>query len=375
MEKYIKRCINSILTQTHIPDEIILVDDGSTDRSGEFCNEYVKRYPFIKYIKIDNVGSAAARKAGTKASKGEYIAYVDGDDVLEQTMYEKYMEQVNLHHPDAVIGRITKDYKDYCVEIQDRIIPKIYEEDNYEELIDKMVDCGPFSDYGIHASLCSKVFRKETVAPYIYEVDERIVFGEDAAVLYPFLINSLKICVTELTGYHWVMREDSKTHSKDSNYLSELNYLEDYLRDRIPEQVLLPFMLNQIQNALHRQYGFCDSYAIKAKYKNDDEVIYLFPFERIPRGSGIIIYGNGLVGKSFCRQIKHSGYCRIIAIADRNADKEGDYHIIQPTEIYKKDYDYVLVAVSKKEMAMEMKEVLKKEGINEEKIIWSEYRI
>ena len=206
-------------------------------------------------------------------------------------------------------------------------------------------------------------------------MDERIVFGEDAAVLYPFLNNSLKICVTGLTGYHWVMREDSKTHTKDSNYLAELNYLEDYLKDKIRKQVLLPFMLNQLQNALHRQYGFCDNYTIKPKNSSNDEPWYLFPFEKIPKGSRIIIYGNGVVGKSFCRQIEHSGYCRIIAVADRNANKEEYLHIISPAEIHKIHCDYVLIAVSKKEMALEIKAILKEEGINDERIIWSEYRI
>ena len=89
VEKYIRQCIESLLAQTFTSIEFILVDDGSTDRSGEICDQYAQQYEKIRVIHRLNGGPSAARNAGLAIAKGKYIGYVDGDDWIEPEMYRK----------------------------------------------------------------------------------------------------------------------------------------------------------------------------------------------------------------------------------------------------------------------------------------------
>ena len=79
-EKYLDDCIKSLLKQTITDFEVILVDDGSPDRSGEICDDYSEKYKFIKTIHKKNEGLVSARKAGAKVAVGKYIVCVDSDD-------------------------------------------------------------------------------------------------------------------------------------------------------------------------------------------------------------------------------------------------------------------------------------------------------
>lgn len=91
IEKYLTRCVDSLLAQTYKSMEVILVDDGSDDDTPHLCDSYAEKYDFIFVIHKDNEGPSAARNAGLEIAKGEYIGYVDGDDWVEPDMYEKML--------------------------------------------------------------------------------------------------------------------------------------------------------------------------------------------------------------------------------------------------------------------------------------------
>lgn len=88
VEKYMRKCIDSIINQTYTNLEIILVDDGALDRSGEICDEYAQIDPRIKVLHKKNGGLASARNAGIKIATGEYISYIDSDDWVETEFIE-----------------------------------------------------------------------------------------------------------------------------------------------------------------------------------------------------------------------------------------------------------------------------------------------
>ena len=88
-EKYLGRCIESILNQTYKNIEVILVDDGSPDNCGLMCDEYKKQDHRVKVIHKENGGLSSARNAGLDVASGEYIAFVDSDDYIATTMLEK----------------------------------------------------------------------------------------------------------------------------------------------------------------------------------------------------------------------------------------------------------------------------------------------
>ena len=89
VEKYLARCVDSIINQTYKNLEIILVDDGSPDGCGAMCDEYAKKDERIKVIHKENGGLSSARNAGLDIATGDYIAFVDSDDRLSSDAYEK----------------------------------------------------------------------------------------------------------------------------------------------------------------------------------------------------------------------------------------------------------------------------------------------
>ena len=91
-EKYIKRCLDSLVNQTYKNMEIIVINDGSKDSSGEIVQTYVKKYSNVKLINKKNAGVSSARNLGIKESTGKYVAFVDSDDWCEKQMYSEMMK-------------------------------------------------------------------------------------------------------------------------------------------------------------------------------------------------------------------------------------------------------------------------------------------
>ena len=102
VEKYLKRCVESIINQTYKNLEIILIDDGSTDNSGKICDEYALMDNRVKVLHIKNGGVSNARNLGIENATGEYIAFVDSDDYLEKEMYAKMLNKAQKEDADLV---------------------------------------------------------------------------------------------------------------------------------------------------------------------------------------------------------------------------------------------------------------------------------
>ena len=94
-EKYLDRCVESIVNQTYKNLEIILVDDGSPDDCPKMCDEWAKKDKRIKVIHKENGGVSSARNIGIKSAKGKYIGFVDSDDYIEKEMYESLIDVLN----------------------------------------------------------------------------------------------------------------------------------------------------------------------------------------------------------------------------------------------------------------------------------------
>lgn len=109
-EKYLYRCIDSILRQTLTDIEVILVDDGSSDSSGKICEEYARKDSRLQVIHQKNAGVAVARNTGLDIASGEYIAFVDSDDYIEPNMYQSMMQVANQYDCDVVLCDCVKEH-------------------------------------------------------------------------------------------------------------------------------------------------------------------------------------------------------------------------------------------------------------------------
>jgi len=108
-EKYIKRCLDSLLNQTLEDIEIICINDGSTDKTQEIVENYQKKYPFIKLINQPNLGLSTARNNGLKTAEGEYIGFVDSDDYVDNNFYEKLYTTAKEYNADIATGGIIRE--------------------------------------------------------------------------------------------------------------------------------------------------------------------------------------------------------------------------------------------------------------------------
>ena len=116
VEKYLNRCIDSILNQTYKNIEVILVDDGSPDRCGAICDNYSKIDKRIKVIHKKNEGLAEARNAGIKIATGEYISFVDSDDFINKNMYKVLYENAIKYDADISMCQFKYIYPDDMID-------------------------------------------------------------------------------------------------------------------------------------------------------------------------------------------------------------------------------------------------------------------
>ena len=191
IEQYLGVCIESILNQTYTNLEIILVEDGSKDLCPEICDLYAKKDSRIKVIHKDNGGLVSARKAGIQIASGQYIGYVDGDDWIEKEFYESMYCAIKASEADMVCAGYTRELFDKSEQFLNICSSGVYHDENLKHIYDSMISEGSFYRPGIYTYVWNKLFKRELLYLVQMNVDNRISIGEDAAVTYPALIESV----------------------------------------------------------------------------------------------------------------------------------------------------------------------------------------
>ena len=347
VDPYLSQCMESLINQTYKNIEIILVDDGSTDRCFDICEEYRKRDLRVKVAHTKNMGAVRARKTGFCLARGEYIAFVDGDDWVEPEMYERMYRNITEHHVDVVMCGRFEDTGKTRKEVFHGIAEGRYGKQEMRELVyPKMISGPTFFEWGIFPGLWDKLFRRECVEHFHFAVDDRIAMGDDAACTYPCLLNVDSIYVMRECLYHYRQNtasmvkkiEDSETERERFRilYQSVNQSLEKYanifdLREQWKNYVL--FLMVPRADAL---------------LEGMDDLDYLFPFPQVKRGSDIVLYGMGTYGQRLYRYIKKTGFCNIVMAADRNYGelKKQGIPAESPENIGKYRYDAIVVANS-----------------------------
>lgn len=125
-EPFLSQCIESILNQTHRDIELILVDDGSPDNCPKICDSYAVQDTRVRVIHKENGGVSTARNAGLDATTGEYVTFVDSDDYIDATMYEKMMDVVRAYSCDIVMCDCVKEFADHRALYTHDIRPGFY---------------------------------------------------------------------------------------------------------------------------------------------------------------------------------------------------------------------------------------------------------
>ena len=207
VQEYLSICLDSVVNQTIINKEIIIINDGSTDNCYEIMNEYKMKFPEIIIINQKNKGISETRNVGLKVAKGEYVAFVDSDDFIELDMFEKMYNKAKRQSADIVICNYIL-YKDlpYKQESYDQKIEGI----NKEGYIDKVDALKMFLLNDIKGYVWNKLHKRDLFTANNITFPDFIVC-EDTPVGFLLLASSLKIYLMNEPLYYYRQREASLT--------------------------------------------------------------------------------------------------------------------------------------------------------------------
>ena len=207
VEKYLRRCLDSVIVQTYRNLEIICVDDGSVDESGKICDQYAVRDARIKVIHQENQGLSAARNRGLDAAEGEYIAFVDSDDYILEDMYKKMLDKLLNYNVDLCVCQWQYEFSDGRQVVKKKNIdPTIYGRKTSLEFA-RFLYRGNYEN-GVVVAAWTKLYRRALLDTIHFE--GRI--HEDDAFNGRIMAKNISVYVMEEQFYVYAQNGDSLTN-------------------------------------------------------------------------------------------------------------------------------------------------------------------
>ncbi len=216
-EKYLNQCIQSILTQTYKNIELILVDDGSTDKSGDICDEWAKNDARVVVIHQKNGGVSKARNVGLEKAAGNWVSFIDSDDWLSDSLYSDAMQAIEKWEPDLIeFGYVFTSKEGGVLRGSMHCLPKMQPIDRktiYEDIISRMVHIKPMDDAYLPTWIWNKLYKTDIIRENGIRFDPSIHLWEDGifTVEYMQYVNSL-VC---LDGNYYNYRDTPGSLSKE----------------------------------------------------------------------------------------------------------------------------------------------------------------
>lgn len=222
---YLERCVDSLISQTIVDQiEVLLIDDGSTDRCGVICDEYSKKYPFIRTIHQQNKGVSIARNTGIENAKGEYLAFVDADDYVDPDLFEKMIFAAQSKSPDLLVF-------DYWVTFENGKQSKYRRSVNEKTWLRKEALKEFLSGGLIGINLFDKLFKRSRINGLRF--DESIRVGEDLLFIFNFLLTVNLVYGNFQAGYHYFQRSGSAMKDRFSENFFDVIKVSEKIRDKI----------------------------------------------------------------------------------------------------------------------------------------------
>ena len=206
VEKYIEKCLNTIINQTYKNIEIILIDDGSTDKSSNICDKYSKIDERIKVIHKQNEGVSIARNDGIELSTGKYIVFIDPDDYVSKNHIETLYSCININNVDLVISNaidVTEDGREL------EVAQKTDMYMDREQCLEALLSGESF------AHVCwGNIYKRELLKDCRFNHKYRI--AEDLDFLYRYISRINSAYFLSKNTYYWLKRYGSATNSQYS---------------------------------------------------------------------------------------------------------------------------------------------------------------
>lgn len=232
-EKYLRHCLDSILSQTFEDYEVILINDGSTDDSAAICREYAKKDERIRVVEQENKGLLQVRRVGLKAAKGKYIMHIDSDDSCKKIMLEHMYNYTQQYNADMII--FNYDLVDDNDSLIKTVKPSVYNLENNvfeKESKDKLVKAF-IEGYELN-NLVTKCAKRE-----IYDINVdyskygRLSMGEDALQSIPLIENAKKIVYIDESLYLYRYNQAGMSRSIKKSYIFDYIHIQKRTREML----------------------------------------------------------------------------------------------------------------------------------------------
>ena len=231
VEKYLSRCIDSVLSQTFADFELILVDDGSPDNCPKICDEYAEKDQRIKVVHKENGGLVSARQAGVGIAKGEYVFNLDGDDAITPDALMSAYEIIS----DTKADMVSFSYRIYTNDELGEVVDDLAEEGLYDKKrLEEQIYPNLLSNKNMHNLfyfLWGKAIKRELAVKYQMNLPTSIIMGEDACCTTPCYLDANLVYMSKKAIYLYTVRGDSITTSFKIRQISEIAQAVTYLRN------------------------------------------------------------------------------------------------------------------------------------------------
>ena len=239
VEKYLRHCVDSILSQTYTDFELLLIDDGSPDGCPVICDEYAALDPRVRVIHKPNGGLISARNEGIRAARGDYVCILDGDDWACENMLQFVHDTVmrTPEPPDMVLFAAHNVYEDHMEETVNLVPEGYYDRERLEKEVFPylLTDTRKGLQVGvIQAHTWDKAFRRELIAEH-YTREERIRVFTDVPMTYECLFHcrSAYICNEHLYMYNKTNEDSIRAKSRENLLTESFRYLILYMREHL----------------------------------------------------------------------------------------------------------------------------------------------
>ena len=241
VEHYLKRCVDSVLHQENVSFEIVLVDDGSTDSSGEICDKYATEHPEVRCIHTTNAGPATAKNVGYDVSTGNYVAFIDSDDEIKPNMFSQMLQAGYQHNADIVCCNYIQ------VDERGNISHTEHTGREYVLTQDEAIKAILIKDK-IYSQCWTKIYKRQTMLENGVRNTEGLKTEEDFIYNIQAFACSKTICIVDKPLYIYTHR--IKSLSKD--------YYRDHISQYIDNRIL---RLEFVEKIIHERFPYLQEFS------------------------------------------------------------------------------------------------------------------
>ncbi|MFK7832545.1 MAG: glycosyltransferase family 2 protein [Winogradskyella sp.] len=368
IENYLPQCIDSLLEQSFLDFELILVNDGSPDGCPKICDDYAKLDHRVKVVHKENGGLLSARKAGLKAASGEYIAYVDGDDWVDHYYLDILYKLAKTNSADLVSTGHFREFNGKIETIKPLYFGNFNAHDIKHSILPNAIYNGEFCKHGISTYVWNKLFRKDILSKVLFDVPNEIVMGEDAAITYSYLAMCKRLVKSDIPLYYYRQRHDSIVKSIENPKIEyyRLGLLMHFLKTKLSPVMDKETLDRQLTYYLYSQIlvrsGGLITNAIEGQVFN--------PFLKVKKDSRVVVYSSGSFGQHILSTNENTSFFKIIKWIDIDYHdlKIGKNSVKPISSVNNDEFDFLIIATINPTAYGRIKSELQLMGIDEAKI-------